>query len=188
MAQACNPFAKKGRLAPVWDWGDFNKANPPLPYIGKELTVGDVVQAELVYQYLSKKLKALGWIDCPSEAYYKQMTEYYPDDHETRQAWLIFEAGKPYGIRDKGHMGGTPPPFLDDLLNEQDKKICGENCGCKTEHDCYGEAALNLADSLSLVSFDADEDYTIINGKKFTELEAIEIANKIMNHYYTDHD
>ena len=95
---------------------------------------------------------------------------------------------KKYG---KGHCGGTPPPYVEDMqqaLEESYRKpVCGVNCSCKTGEDCYGEAALNLVESLEHVSFDPDENFTIINGKQFTELEAISIANKIMNHYYTDY-
>lgn len=112
---------------------------------------------------------------------------------EYRECYLTVPPTEKAGIKDKGHCGGYLIPGLEemDIANNEalrGKKVCGVNCGCKTGEDCYGEGALNLVESLCHVSFAPDEDYTVINGKRFTELEAIAIANKIMNHYYTDHD
>ncbi len=65
------------------NWRKFNDGNPPLPYIGAALTVGDVVDGELVWQ--TRNGIDLEWFKCINNK------PHFKDDCPElyRQAWLI---------------------------------------------------------------------------------------------------
>jgi len=167
---------------------EFERNNPELPLTTPMPANSTImIEPEKVWQKRFPRVSLI-W-----ETMSNEPKDYGPDlKIAFRQAYVPITADQQSegekGIKEKGHMGGTPPPGFDDFKSIPDKKVCGKNCDCKTGEDCDGESALNFIESLKIPIFDSDEDTMLLNGISYTEKEAVYLANKILTNYYTDYE